>query len=95
MQKNNGYLKYLFHRKCWDPYIIIKARDMIKLMARSGRDDFLLVIQKQDFPVIINDLTLEPSWCRSVPFEQACRVLEDECGSDIIKIGNLVNMISI
>ena len=94
MQKNHEHLAYLFHRKCWDPYIIIKARDMIKLMARSGRDEFL-VIQKQDFLVIFNDLTLEPSWCRSVPFEQACRVLEDECGSDIIKIGNLVNMISI
>ncbi|EDW77660.1 uncharacterized protein Dwil_GK24616 [Drosophila willistoni] len=47
-------------RKTWDPYIIIKARDMIKLMARS------------------------------VPFEQAKRVLQDEIGCDIIKIGNLV-----
>lgn len=48
-------------RKTWDPYIIIKARDMIKLMARS------------------------------VPYEQARRVLQDEIGCDIIKIGNLVN----
>lgn len=47
-------------RKTWDPYMIIKARDMIKLMARS------------------------------VPYEQAKRVLADEIGCDIIKIGNLV-----
>lgn len=46
-------------RKTWDPYIIIKARDMIKLMSRS------------------------------VPYEQAKRVLEDEIGCDIIKIGKL------
>lgn len=47
-------------RKTFDPYIIIKARDMIKLLARS------------------------------VPYEQAKRVLHDEIGCDIIKIGTLV-----
>nr|XP_969842.1 PREDICTED: KRR1 small subunit processome component homolog [Tribolium castaneum] len=46
-------------RKTWDPYIIIKARDMIKLMSRS------------------------------VPFEQAKRVLNDDVGCDIIKIGKI------
>merc|ERR1711928_284273 len=44
----------------WDPYIILKARDMLKLLARS------------------------------VPYEQALRVLQDEMACDIIKTGNLV-----
>lgn len=47
-------------RKTWDPFIIIKARDVIKLLSRS------------------------------VPFDQAVRVLEDEVSCDIIKIKNLV-----
>lgn len=47
-------------RKTWDPYIIVKARDMIKLLSRS------------------------------VPYEQATRVLQDEISCDIIKIKNLV-----
>jgi ribosomal RNA assembly protein len=47
-------------RKTWDPFIIIKARDIIKLLSRS------------------------------VPYEQAVRVLDDEVSCDIIKIKNLV-----
>lgn len=47
-------------KKTYDPFIIIKARDMVKLISRS------------------------------VPYEQAVRVLEDETSCDIIKIAKVV-----
>ncbi|VDN04890.1 unnamed protein product [Thelazia callipaeda] len=47
-------------RKTWDPYIIIKARDALKLISRS------------------------------VPFENAIRVLQDDIACEIIKISSMV-----
>lgn len=43
-------------KKTWDPYSIIKARDVIKLISRS------------------------------VPYQQALRVMEDNVISEVIKI---------
>jgi ribosomal RNA assembly protein len=48
-------------KKTRDPYIIIKARDLIKLLARS------------------------------IPVQQALKILNDELQADIIKIGTILN----
>lgn len=47
-------------RKTRDPYILLKARDLIKLLSRS------------------------------VPINQAVRILEDNIACDIVKIGNII-----
>jgi len=51
-----GSLTVKTSKETWDPYIILKARDMIKLLARS------------------------------VPYQQALRILQDGIDCDIIKI---------
>lgn len=60
MDLAKGNISVSTTKKTYDPFIIIKARDMVKLI------------------------------CRSVPYEQAIRVLEDELSCDLIKIGNIV-----
>ena len=47
-------------RKTKDPYIILKARDVVKLLARS------------------------------IPVQQAVKILQDDVHCDIVKIGGIV-----
>ena len=62
-------------RKTWDPYLILKARDLIKLLSRSV--PFEQVRRRGCGLSLISEL-------------QAKRVLEDEVDCDIIKIRSFV-----
>jgi ribosomal RNA assembly protein len=68
-------------RKTADPYIILKARDVIKLLARS-----IPAAQVRSFglhPWLPRALTRPPT------SHQALKVLQDDMQCDIIKIGGL------
>ncbi|XP_042142377.1 KRR1 small subunit processome component homolog isoform X1 [Ixodes scapularis] len=73
-------------KKMWDPYIILKARDMIKLLSRS-------VPYEQVGTYLLHGRG-SATWNRSSAANflcfQAIRVLEDDVGCDIIKIGSMV-----
>lgn len=69
-----GSMKVSTTRKTWDPYMILKARDLIKLMARSV-----------PFPNVRTIPATAPNPC-----VQAAKILEDGIACDIIKIGNIL-----
>lgn len=64
-------------RKTWDPYIILKARDFIKLLSRSV--PFEQVSQPHHLSLYL---------CLSL--SQAKKVLEDNVDCDIIKLRSFV-----
>eukprot|EP00958_Prasinococcus_capsulatus_P022940 scaffold3311_cov411-Prasinococcus_capsulatus_cf.AAC.8 len=70
-------------RKAYDPYIIIKARDLIKLLSRS-----VPAPQVSAEPARYVDCELRTNDPASVL--QALKILEDEIECDIIKIGGMV-----
>lgn len=67
-------------RKTFDPYIILKARDLIKLLARSV-----------PFPQVRSLLSYFPSpLLIFISYRQAVKILDDGVDADIIKIGNII-----
>ena len=82
-------------RKVWDPYIILKARDMLKLLARSVPYEQGKLLQ----PINNNMNRRFNHYHQLCSFRyvyntdhlfSAIRILDDDVGADIIKIGNLV-----
>lgn len=66
-------------RKTFDPYVIMKARDLIKLLARSV-----------PFPQVPSFFPRPVDQSTDSLVSQAVKILEDAVVCDIIKIGNVI-----
>lgn len=79
-------------RSTWDPYIIVKARDLLKLLARSVPAPQVLARLQSHSDKFHQ--WLQPAWESSQGFfsilSQALKILNDETQCDIIKIGGLI-----
>lgn len=69
-------------RKTFDPYVILKARDLIKLLARSVPFPQVSLLASQLYLMAANKFLFTPL--------QAVKILEDAVNCDIIKIGNVI-----
>lgn len=91
-----GSLTVCTTRKTFDPYAIIRARDLIKLLARSVPFEQVMISFPETFCGFCWKWRGWQRTCR--PFsslclcllDQAVRILQDDIACDIIKIGTLV-----
>jgi ribosomal RNA assembly protein len=79
-------------RKTWDPYIIIKARDLLKLLSRSVPAPQACMPQTQQRTTQMNAQALRMLLTPTPPHahSQALKVLSDDTQCDVIKIGGMV-----
>lgn len=66
-------------RKTWDPYIVLKGRDVLKLLARG--------VNAPQVSYTLHGTTSLRALLRGI---QAIKVLQDDIACDVIKIGTLV-----
>ena len=76
-------------RKTWDPFIIVKARDLLKLLARSVPAPQVRLV------ALCSAQQLWRSCCQKrciLTWEslQALKILDDEMQCDIVKIGGII-----
>ena len=73
-------------RDAWDPYMIIRARDIIKLMARGVPIEQVLNLTVLEYILLL----IIAFFKLNVQFLKAQKMLNDEMYCEIIKIRSLV-----